>query len=421
MALSFRQRILLVLIVLGTVPTAIALVGWALTLRARDPVAAGRGAIEQVGMSGRALVEALDTTRLKPAERAALARHVASLNSALTRVQQASTYTRIYSGALTLVLLGFGCVLIYASVRLGGHLSRQMSRPMEELIGWTGHIRRHESLPPDQAQRGAPEFAALRNALREMAANLELGRARELEAERLRAFQEVARRVAHEMKNPLTPIRFALVQLKRSGTPDQGEMLEVIAAESGRLEQMAREFTELGRLPEGPAAEVHLGELLDELTRTSLPETVSPRFNQIPGQLTIVGHYDPLRRAIGNILRNAVEAMNGTGMLDVVVSERDAGVEVVVADHGPGIPAERKARIFDPYFTSKSDGTGLGLTLVRQTVEAHGGSIRVSDTPGGGATFRLWLPLAGGETRRSTDARRTESTGPEARRTKGTA
>ena len=113
-----------------------------------------------------------------------------------------------------------------------------------------------------------------------------------------------------------------------------------------------------------------------------------------------------MRRAIGNILRNAVEAMNGTGMLDVVVSERDAGVEVVVADHGPGIPAERKARIFDPYFTSKSDGTGLGLTLVRQTVEAHGGSIRVSDTPGGGATFRLWLPLSGAETRRSTDARR---------------
>ncbi|MEP7324902.1 MAG: HAMP domain-containing sensor histidine kinase, partial [Gemmatimonadota bacterium] len=402
MALSFRQRILLVLIALGTVPTAIALVGWALTLRASDPVAAGRGAIEQVGNSGRALVEVLDTTRLNAAERTALAQHVASLNGALTRVQQASTYTRIYSGALTLVLLAFGGVLIYASVRLGGHLSRQMSRPMEELIGWTGHIRRHESLPPDQPQRGAPEFTALRTALREMASNLELGRSRELEAERLRAFQEVARRVAHEMKNPLTPIRFALVQLKRLGTPDQGEMLDVIAAESGRLEQMAREFTELGRLPEGPPAEVDLGELLDELTRTSVPETVTPRFNQIPGRLTIVGHYDPLRRAMGNILRNAVEAMNGSGVLDVVVSERDSGVEVIVADHGPGVPADRKSRIFDPYFTSKSDGTGLGLTLVRQTLEAHGGSIRVSDTPGGGATFRLWLPLTGPATRRST-------------------
>jgi len=420
MALSFRQRILLVLIVLGTVPTAIALVGWALTLRASDPVAAGRGAIEQVGSSGRALVETLDTTRLSAVERAALARHVASLNSALTRVQQASTYTRIYSGALTLVLLAFGGVLIYASVRLGGHLSRQMSRPMEELIGWTGHIRRHESLPPDQPQRGAPEFAALRTALREMAANLELGRARELEAERLRAFQEVARRVAHEMKNPLTPIRFAVVQLKRLGSPDQGEMLDVIAAESGRLEQMAREFTELGRLPEGPPAEVDLEELLDELSRTSIPETVTARLSPARGRHTIVGHYDPLRRALGNILRNAVEAMGGTGSLDLAVGERDGGVEVAIGDHGPGIPPDQKARIFDPYFTSKADGTGLGLTLVRQTVETHGGSIRVTETPGGGATFLLWLPLTGAETRRSTDARRMESTGTEARRTKGT-
>ena len=392
MALSFRQRILLVLIALGTVPTAIALIGWALTLRASDPVAAGRGAIEQVGISGRGLVETLDTTRLSAVERAALARHVASLNSALSRVQQASTYTRIYSGALTLVLLAFGGVLIYASVRLGGHLSRQLGRPMEELIGWTGNIRRHESLPPDRPQGGAPEFAALRTALREMAANLELGRARELEAERLRAFQEVARRVAHEMKNPLTPIRFALVQLKRMSSAEQGEMLDVIAAESGRLEQMAREFTELGRLPEGPPAEVDLEELLDELGRTSIPDTVTARFNPAKGRHTIVGHYDPLRRALGNILRNAVEAMGGSGTLDLSVGERDGGVEVAIADHGPGIPADRKARIFDPYFTSKADGTGLGLTLVRQTVEAHGGSILVGDTPGGGATFRIWLP-----------------------------
>lgn len=392
MALSFRQRILLVLIALGTVPTAIALIGWAMTLRASDPVAAGRGAIEQVAESGRDLVETLDTTRLSSGEQAVLSRHITNLNDALSRVQQASTYTRIYSGALTLVLLAFGAILIYASVRLGGHLSRQMSRPMEELIGWTGNIRRHESLPPDRPQRGAPEFAALRIALREMAANIEQGRARELEAERLRAFQEVARRVAHEMKNPLTPIRFALVQLRRQSAPEQSEMIEVISAEAGRLEHMAREFTELGRLPEGPPAEVDLRELVDELTRTSIPETVTARCSASGSRFTIVGHYDPLRRALGNIFRNAVEAMGGSGTLDLRVTERESGIEVTVADRGPGVPADRKSRIFDPYFTSKADGTGLGLTLVRQTVEAHGGTITVGDTPGGGATFRILLP-----------------------------
>ncbi len=406
MALSFRQRILLVLIALGTVPTALALLGWAITLKAEDPVAAGRGAIEQVGESGRNLLQTLDTTRLRPRERAALARHVANLNDALSRVQQASTYTRIYSGALTLVLLLFGGVVIYASVRLGGHLSRQLSRPMEELIGWTGNIRRHESLPPDRPQKGAPEFAALRTALREMATNLEQGRAREIESARLRAFQEVARRVAHEMKNPLTPIRFALVQLKRQAAPEQGEMLEVISTESERLENLAREFTALGRLPEGPPSEIDMEELLDELTRTSLPESVTTRFSRSQSRRTIVGHYDPLRRALGNMLRNAVEAMDGRGMLDLRVSDRNGGIEIGIRDHGPGISDELKSRIFEPYFTSKPDGTGLGLTLVRQTVEAHGGTIAVEDTPGGGATFRIWLParVSGTPTLRSGQA-----------------
>ena len=392
MALSFRHRILLVLIVLGTVPTTAALIGWALTLRASDPVAVGRGAIERVGESGRGLLETLDTTRLSRAEREAFRHHIAELNESLNRVQQASTYTRIYSGAVTLLLLAFGAVIIYASVRLGGHLSRQMSRPMEELIGWTGNIRRHEPLPEDRPQRGAPEFAALRTALREMAANLEQGRSRELEAERLRAFREVARRVAHEMKNPLTPIRFAIAHLKRGAGAHQTESLDVIATEAARLEQLAREFTEFGRLPEGPPADVDLAELLEELTRTSLPEGVSARLTIAPGSHTVTGHYDPLRRALGNILRNAVEAMGGQGHLDLGSGERDGGVVVTVADHGPGIPTERQGSLFEPYYTSKPDGTGLGLTLVRQTVEAHGGTIRVSETAGGGATFELWLP-----------------------------
>ncbi len=392
MALSFRHRILLVLVLLGTVPTTAALIGWALTVRANNPVAAGRGAIERVGESGRNLLGSLDTTRLRRSEREALNRHKAELNDAMSRVNQASTYTRIYSGALTLLLLAFGAIIIYASVRLGGHLSRQLSRPMEELIGWTGNIRRHEPLPEDQPRRGAPEFAALRTALREMASNLEQGRARELEAERLRTFREIARRVAHEMKNPLTPIRFAIAQLKRDAAPHHAESLDVIASEAARLEQLAREFTDFGRLPEGPAADVDLAELLEELTRTSLPEGVSARLTIAPGSHTVTGHYDPLRRALGNILRNAVEAMDGRGHLELATGERDGGVVVSVADHGPGILPEGREHLFQPYYTSKADGTGLGLTLAQQAVEAHGGSIRVRDTPGGGATFELWFP-----------------------------
>ena len=106
----------------------------------------------------------------------------------------------------------------------------------------------------------------------------------EIEAERLRAFRETARRVAHEMKNPLTPIRLAVAHLARSADArNPGEAIEVLTAEAGRLEQLAREFTEFGRLPEGPAAAVDLAELLEELARTSMPPTMTARLDARPG------------------------------------------------------------------------------------------------------------------------------------------
>ncbi len=394
MSLSFRQRILLILVGLGTLPTAAALLGWVLTVRSSNPVAAGRTAIEQVGETGRTFLQTVDTMRLRPAERRALAAHVAQLNEAMSRAQQAAVYTRFYTGALALLLLLFGLLVIYASVRLGGHLTRQLSRPIEELIGWTEHIRRHQPLPADRPRRGAPEFASLRTALREMATNLETGRARELEAERLRAFGEVARRVAHEMKNPLTPIRFAVAQLQRTPLADGAEALEVIRAEADRLEQLAREFTELGRLPEGPPALVDLAELLEELCRTSLPPGIDARIETAPGTPQITGHYDALRRAFGNILRNAGEATGGEGRLEIRLAPEGDGASVAVADHGPGIDPAVADRLFEPYVTGKAEGTGLGLTLVRQTIQAHGGSIAARATPGGGATFVIHLPAS---------------------------
>jgi signal transduction histidine kinase len=281
-----------------------------------------------------------------------------------------------------------GAAFLYASVRLGGHLSRQLSRPIEELIGWTGNIRRMEPLPPDRPRRGAPEFAALRTALREMADTLERARAQEIESERLRAFRETARRVAHEMRNPLTPIRLAVSQLARTSAAEQQEAIEVLVAESGRLEQLAREFTEFGRLPEGPAAPVDLPELLSELARTSLPPTMTARLALAPTTPSLLGHYDPLRRAFSNILRNAAEACGGQGEVEISSEGLDdGGVRVVIRDHGPGIPPELDGRIFDPYCTAKEGGTGLGLALAKQTVEMHAGTIAVEPTPGGGASF----------------------------------
>jgi len=387
MRLAFRQRILLTLICLGAVPTAVAILGWALTVRSATPAAGALRAMEDVGASGRTLIRTLDSTRMSPVERRALADHADKLNGALVRFQRVETFGRYYYAGLGLLVLLVGAAFLYASVRVGGHLSRQLSRPIEELIGWTGHIRRMEPLPPDRPRRGAPEFEALRTALREMADTLEQGRAREIEAERLRAFRETARRVAHEMRNPLTPIRLAVAQLARSAAPGQREAIDVLTAESGRLEQLAREFTEFGRLPEGPAAAVDVAELLTDIARTSVPPTMRVRLAFDPDLPTLLGHYDPLRRAFGNIVRNAVEACAGHGELELAALVEDGAVRVEIRDHGPGVPSELAGRLFDPYVTGKSGGTGLGLALARQTVEMHQGVIGVEPTPGGGATF----------------------------------
>ncbi len=393
MRLSFRQRILLILIGLGAVPTAVAVLGWVYTIQSTSPAAGARASMVAVESSGRTLLQTIDSTRLSPRERRALANHANKLNAALARFQRAETFGRYYYAGLGLVVFLAGAAFLYASVRLGGHLSRQLSRPIEELIGWTGNIERNEALPPDRPRRGAPEFEALRTALRQMADSLERARAQEIEGERLRAFQETARRVAHEMRNPLTPIRLAVTQLSRSPTPTQREAIDVLVAETGRLEQLAREFTEFGRLPEGPAAPVDIPELLAELARTTLPPTMTSRLTLDPATPTVLGHYDPLRRAFSNILRNAVEACDGQGEIEIAAGPDGAqpGVRVEIADHGPGIPIGIRGRIFDPYATAKSGGTGLGLALAKQTVTMHAGTIEVADTPGGGATFFVRL------------------------------
>ena len=162
----------------------------------------------------------------------------------------------------------------------------------------------------------------------------------------------------------------------------------MLIAESSRLEQIAREFTEFGRLPEGPPAPVDFTELLSELVRTSVPPTMKTSMNLDPATPVLPGHYDPLRRAFSNVLRNAVEACGEQGALDIAVApDGDGGVRIEISDHGPGVPKDVADRIFDPYFTGKAGGTGLGLALVKQTIEMHGGTIAVEDTPGGGATF----------------------------------
>ena len=395
MALPFRRRIFLILVVMTVVPTVLAVAGWVLSVRRLLPAAGARASTERVAATARTLLEGVDTLHLTVRERTRLRQHLHEVSASVSLARRAETFLRYYTAGIAVVILLLGAAVLYAAVNLAGHLSRQLSRPIDELVGWTQLIRRHEPLPGGPPTRGAPEFEALRQALRELAGALATARERELEAERLRAFREVARRVAHEIKNPLTSMRIAVDQMQRNDGRSEGRnatAIQVMSAETDRLERLAKDFADFGRLPEGPQSEVDLVELLDELARTGVPAEVAVRLTANGGPRTILGHYEPLRRAFANLYRNAAEAMQGHGAIDVTVTGDGAGLAITIADHGPGIPVELRQRVFEPYFTTKDDGTGLGLALVRVTFEAHRGTIAVIETPGGGATFSIVFP-----------------------------
>jgi signal transduction histidine kinase len=387
MHLSFRHRLFLALIGLGTLPLAAALLVLALQVRSSGSPVGLRSAFDEIAESGSELISALDTTSLNDEGRAAVQAHAEVISRRTSLARRAETLSRYAAGAAGLAIFLVAVMLVVASLVLARRWSKLVSAPIEELVDWVRRTKRREPLPPATASKGAPEFDALRSALRDMATALEDARQHELEQERLRAFRETARRVAHEMRGPLTAARLAVRQLVRE---DDDAAVNVLMEETGRLERMAREFSDFGRLPEGPEAEVDLKELLENALATLVPPDV-PVTRQLATGLTVNGHYEPLRRAVHNLLSNAIDASGKNG-LTVEAAPDEGLVRLTIADRGPGIPDNLKPKVFDPYFTTKARGTGLGLALVRQTVTAHGGTIRVQDTAGGGAAFIVELP-----------------------------
>ena len=294
------------------------------------------------------------------------------------------------------VALFASLLLTLVASRVAGHLSRNLSRPLSELVGWTETIERGQPLPEGPPRKGAPEFVLLRNRMREMATELRLGRVRALEAERATALRESARQVAHELKNPLTPIRFAIARLRREAPDSLGETIDVLEVESRRLEEMAKSFAQFGRLPDGPRAPVDLGELARSVARSAVPQEREITVNVADDVPMVPGHVDALGRALTNVLLNALEASPPESPIALQVQRtRRNGrsmVEVTVRDRGNGIPASRLERIWEPYVTHKAGGTGLGLAIVRQTMLAHDGAAEVESAPGEGTTMRLLLP-----------------------------
>ena len=396
--LRYRTRLIVILSLFAIVPAALLTILWGGTMRSTISLVGGRTAWESVAATGERAIAAVRAAPLTSSQRGAVNAHERELRTSLEQARRfsflAARSIRIVTVVALLALIFFALI----ASRVAGHLSRQMSRPLVEIVGWTEMIGRGENLPPPDAQvaRGAPEFATLRDRMREMAQAIEIGRKRAAEAERLSAYRESARRVAHELKNPLTPIRFAIDRLRRDTAPALRETVEVLAIESARLERIARAFAEFGRLPEGPAAEVDVGELVRYSASSIAPHGISVNVSAPDDLPRVIGHHDALAGAISNVVLNAVDACNGNGRIDINASHarlRDKNaVAIDISDNGSGIPAADLDRIWEPYVTQKPGGTGLGLAIARQAVLAHDGTVEATSTLGKGTQIRFILP-----------------------------
>jgi two-component system nitrogen regulation sensor histidine kinase NtrY len=396
-SLAFRSRLLIILAALALVPAVAVTVAWSIGVGRALPLIGESAAWERVATSGSRAIESLRGANLTPAQRSALQNHERELSQSLTQARRLEFIVDRSGPLLILVaLVGLGVLALIVS-RVAGHLSRQLSRPLNELVGWTDRIARGEPLPPESAVRGAPEFDVLRSRMRDMSAELSEGRTRALEAERLRAFRESARRFAHELKNPLTPIQFALSRLERDAPPALGDAVEVLRTETSRLDQMARAFAQFGRLPEGPLSDVDVGEMVRYASRATVPPDIAVDVRVDAEGVMVHGHHDALQRALSNVLLNAADASGPGGRIEIGVGQTmmaGAGaVQIQVRDSGPGIPPERIQTIWEPYMTSKPGGTGLGLAIARQAILAHDGSIDIRCPPEGGTVVTFVLPI----------------------------
>jgi nitrogen fixation/metabolism regulation signal transduction histidine kinase len=232
-----------------------------------------------------------------------------------------------------------------------------------------------------------------------------------LQAQRDAAWGEVARRLAHEIKNPLTPIQLSAERLRRrylTGKSADLDLLDrathTIIQQVEAMKEMVNAFSQYARAPEVELSRFDLNELIGEVTElyrhqenpAAIKLALDPTLPQIEADI------GRMRQVLHNLMRNALEAMESQADAQVDISTRvvaaggTSAIEVKVADNGPGFAENVMHQAFDPYVTSKPKGTGLGLAIVKKLIEEHGGQIRASNGERGGAQISILLPVSGG-------------------------
>jgi len=294
---------------------------------------------------------------------------------------------------------------ILIGLLLAWWVSKRITRPVEELVNgardvasgrWDTHID----------IQGSDEIGQLAEAFNNMTNTLASQKEKLVQTERVAAWRELARRLAHELRNPLFPMQITLENLQRARQLGPAQFQEVFAegtatlkAELANLNSIVGRFSDFSKMPAPQLTRVNVNEILRNAVRL-----FEPQFTAV-GKPSITTEYflnealpdidadpDLLHRAFQNLVLNALDAMPAGGTLTLRTTDRLDNVRIEVSDTGKGLTPEECSRLFTPYYTTKHQGTGLGLAIVQSVVSDHHGTISVSSEEGRGATLRIDLP-----------------------------
>ena len=295
------------------------------------------------------------------------------------------------------VIMMFVVVLAIAGVVLGWIISRSVTKRILSLAAGTREIA-GGNLDHEVAVKGKDEIATLIESFNSMVSQLKASREREVRAERLAAWREVARRIAHEIKNPLTPIQLSMYRLRKNlGGEKYDDIFQQaytsITNEVENLRNMVTEFSDFARMPKPRTKPSDPKEIVQDALSlyTGLPENILFHTELADDMPQVMADRDQIRQVLHNLIGNAVDAMPEGGRLSVTMRSETDDIVVEISDTGCGMSEETRKRMFTPYFTTKETGTGLGMAITAQIIEEHSGEISVDSAEGVGTTVTVKL------------------------------
>jgi len=317
-------------------------------------------------------------------------------------LQRSYVELKRHIGLLALLVGGGGILL---AILLSSWAAARVTRPVEQLVRAAQNVAAGNWNTRVEAP-GVDEISQLAESFNRMTAELLSQRERLVQAERVAAWRELARRLAHELKNPLFPLQLTVENLVRARQQSPQQFEEVfressrtLLAEISNLKAIISRFSEFSKMPHPELQTVAVNDLLRAVAQLFQAQLQAPGREPITCRLDLDESLAPiaadpelLHRALSNLVLNAMDAMPNGGTLTLRSRRDDGTVTIEVADTGSGLTREECERIFTPYYTSKQHGTGLGLAIVQSVVSDHGGRISVRSEPGQGTTFVIELP-----------------------------